>query len=183
MIGRNNTILVILFCASALCALDLGLGIGGGFTFVNFEKASGYDDDYLRDWGEGHFRIGAQVLFPITERMMMGGEVGYNDLYWYDYRVPYGDSPVYRYAEWSTTSLLGVTRYTVRNLVLLHGGAGLHFFDGSPAFALSAGVGIQPRWKKLTFPVLLRIEPIFGDGTPTPLALQAGIQYRIRDAE
>jgi hypothetical protein len=155
---------------------DIGFSVGGGFTAVNFEKASGYSDDYLEDWGQGHFKATLYGLAKLAPKFKAGIEVGYNDLYWWYYRIPYGPSPVYRSAEWSTLSLLGIFHKDVGRLFFIQAGAGFHFFDGDPAFALSAAIGIQPRFKNIMFPVSFRVDPIFGAGSPTAIALGAGME-------
>lgn len=155
---------------------DLGFSLGGGFTAVNFENASGYSDEYLEDWGQGHFKATLYALVPLASKFKAGIEIGYNDLYWWYYRIPYGPSPVYRSAEWSTLSVLAVMEKDLPGIFFTQAGAGVHFFDGDPALSLTAAFGIKPRIKNFGIPVCLRIDPIFGAGFPIAIALGAGLE-------
>lgn len=54
---------------------------------------------------------------------------------------------------------------------------GLCASAGYTALALSATAGIQPRIGACHFPIFLRVDPIFGAGMPTTIALGAGVEY------
>ena len=175
--------LLVMLSALMIAALagdkkfDLGVMLGGGYTAVNFEEASGYSDDYLNDWGQVHFKAVAYCLIPLLSRFKAGVEIGYNDLYWWYYRVPYGPSPVYREVYWSTLSFLGIVRKELPGLLYLQAGAGLHsFFDDGTALALSAALGIKPRISRFGIPICLRVDPIFGAGMPITIALCGGLE-------
>jgi hypothetical protein len=159
---------------------DFGFYLGGGHTAVNFEEASGYSDEYLEDWGQGHFKATLHALVPLASKLKAGIEIGYNDLYWWYYRIPYGPSPVYRSAEWSTLSLLGVMEKDLPGIFFTRAGAGIHFFDGDPALSISAALGIKPRIRNFGIPVCLRIDPVFGAGVPIAIALCAGLEFSSR---
>lgn len=92
-------------------SFDLGLSISAGYTALDFEAASGYPDSLMDDWDQFHYKITAYGLFPLSSTFSAGLELGYNYLYYYYYRIPYGTSPVYREAQWSTISCLGMVRY------------------------------------------------------------------------
>jgi hypothetical protein len=159
-------------------SLDIGLCASAGYTALDFEAASDYPDSTLEDWDQFHYKIMAYGLYPLSTSLRVGLELGYNYLYYYFYRIPYGLSPVYREAEWSTISCLGLIRLDLTELFFIQGGAGMHsFIDDGTAFALSATAGIQPRVGACRFPISLRIDPIFGAGMPTTIALGVGVEY------
>jgi hypothetical protein len=159
-------------------SFDLGFCASAGYTALDFEAASDYPDSLMEDWDQFHYKITVYGLYPLSPTLHIGLELGYNYLYYYFYRIPYGPSPVYREAEWSTISCLGLIRYDLTELFFIQGGAGMHsFIDDGTAFALSATAGIQPRVGACHFPIFLRIDPIFGAGMPTTIALGAGVEY------
>lgn len=169
-----------LACPLALRAappLEFGLFIGGGYTLVNLEEASGYDEDYLTDWGQGHFKVTINALYGLNEKFWAGLEIGYHELYWWSARIPYGYTPAYREAEWWTDSYLVTARFDVTNRYFLQAGWGFHFFDGDPALAMFASTGFKLEAGMFSFPIAVRIDPIFGDGTPTPISFGVGVQF------
>jgi hypothetical protein len=162
-------------------SLDLGVSASAGYTALDFEAASGYPDDQMEDWDQFHYKITAYGLYPLAPPLSAGLELGYNYLYYYYYKVPYGPSPVYREATWYTIFCLGLVRLDLGELLFIQGGAGVHFFiDDGTAFALSAAAGIRPRVGDFRIPVYFRIDPIFGAGTPTTIALGAGAEYELK---
>jgi hypothetical protein len=167
--------------AAGLSQFDVGVTLGAGYTWVDFEEASGYDDEYLRDWGEFHFRAAGYGLLPLGPLMSAGLEIGYNNLYWYYYRVPYVPSPIHDEKYWSTISFLGLLRVNLTDLFFVQTGAGLHaFIDDGSAFAVSAAIGFKPWINNFSFPICFRIEPVLGEGTPMVFALDAGVEYSRR---
>jgi hypothetical protein len=81
----------------------------------------------------------------------------------------------------SIISCLGLIRLDLTELFFIQAGAGIHSFIGDgAAFALSATAGIQPRVGTYRFPIFLRIDPIFGAGLPTTIALGVGVEYAWR---
>ncbi|MBN2035561.1 MAG: hypothetical protein JW768_02345 [Chitinispirillaceae bacterium] len=179
-----SVFLLMLTAPGPVCGLsqfDLGARIGAGYTWVDFEEASDRREEYQEDCGEFHFKAAGYGLLPLGPLMSAGLEIGYNNLYWYYYRVPYVPSPIHDEKYWSTISFLGLLRVNLTDLFFVQTGAGLHaFIDDGSAFAVSAAAGIQPRINNISFPISVRIEPVFGKGTPTVFALDAGVEFSRR---
>lgn len=159
---------------------EISVSIYPGFTFVNFEQALGYSDDYMEDWSEFHYSAALRGFLLSEKSIQPGAEVAWQQLYYAYYIVPYGASPVYREFNISTVSLTVLGRYTMNNIFLV-GGAGIHFFnDGiAPAICIEAGYNINAG-ANLKLPVSFRVNPIFGSGTPIPFSAGIGVSYTIR---
>jgi hypothetical protein len=177
--------LIILFCSSQIIKAQKGIEIQisayPGYTEVNFEKALGYSDEYMIDWDQFCYS-GAIKGYLVTEtHLSYGVELSWQRLYYAYYRVPYDFSPVYREFDVSTLSVTGIARYSHNQKFFVAGGAGFHFFnDGvAPAILVEPGYNISIG-DNLKIPVSIRLNPIFGDGTPITACLGIGVSYRIR---
>jgi hypothetical protein len=165
-------------------SLDLGLCASAGYTALDFEAASGYPENHMEDWDQFHYKITAYGLYRLSPKLRIGLEIGYNYLYYYYYALPYPPYTAIREADWSTISCLGLIQLDLTELFFIQGGAGIHsFIDDGAAFALSAAAGIQPRVGACRFPIFLRIDPVFGAGLPTTIALGGGVEYELRMAK
>ena len=156
---------------------EISLSVYPGFTLVNFEKALGYSDDYMDDWDQFHLAVALRGFLVSGTTVDLGAEIAWQKLYYAYYRVPYGTSPVYREFYISTFSFTALGKYSKNNFFAL-AGAGLHFFnDGvAPSLTLETGL-ILNKDKNLSFPVSVRLNPVFGDGTPVPVSLGVGARY------
>ncbi len=160
-------------------AKEISLSAYPGFTIVNFEKALGYSDDYMEDWNEFYTCAAIRGFLKPGKQFDIGVEIAWQQLYYAFYRVPYGTSPVYREFNISTISLSALGRFNKNNFFAVIGG-GLHIFnDGiAPAICLEPGFMLRAG-PKLMLPISLKINPIFGDGTPLPVSLGIGAAYTI----
>jgi hypothetical protein len=152
-----------------------------GYTAVNFEKALGYSDEYMNDWDQFYYSFSLKGYLVSDKPISYGAEIGWQRLYYAYYRVPYGDSPVYREFNISTFSIMGLARYSPNQKFFIAAGAGVHFFnDGvAPAIMIEPGYMIIIG-ENLKIPLSIRLNPIFGDGIPTTVSLGIGISYKIR---
>jgi hypothetical protein len=152
-----------------------------GYTVVNFEKALGYSDEYMDDWDQFCYSFTLKSFLASDNRINFGAEIGWQRLYYAYYRVPYGDSPVYREFNVSTFSIMGLARYSPNQKFFFVAGAGIHIFnDGlAPAIMIEPGYNISIG-ENLKIPLSIRLNPIFGDGTPITVSLGIGVNYRIR---
>ncbi len=159
---------------------EISLSLYPGFTIVNFEKALGYSNDYLENWNEFHYSAAFRGFLLSGKPIQFGAEFAWQRLYYAYYIVPYGPSPVYREFNVSTVSLMALGRYSVSNFFAV-GGAGIHFFNNgiSPAICLEAGYKLNVG-ANLKLPVSIRVNPIFGSGTPTPISAGIGFSYTIK---
>ena len=161
-------------------AKEISVSVYSGFTFVNFEKALGYSDDYMEDWSEINISAALRGFILSENPIQLGAEVAWQKLYYAYYVLPYGPSPVYREFNVSTVSLMALGRYSINKFFAV-GGAGIHFFNNgvSPAICLEAGYRLNAG-ANLKFPVSVRINPVFGSGTPILLSVGAGVSYTIK---
>jgi len=151
---------------------------GGGYTLVNFAGASGYPDSSLENWDQAHYSFSLQGLWQVAPKVRVGGEAGWEQLYYYYYIIPYGPSPVYREANWATMFIGPVVQLFISRNAYVLGGADMHLFSGSMAVGISAAIGLEFRLSdKLALPVEFRVKPIFGAGTPTVLQLNLGLAF------
>jgi hypothetical protein len=162
---------------------EISLSLYPGYTIVNFEKALNYSDDNLENWSEFHYSAALRGFLLSGKPIQFGAEFAWQRLYYGYYIVPYGTSRVYREFNVSTKSLMALARYSVNKFFAV-GGAGIHFFNNgvSPAICLEAGYKISVG-ANLKLPVSLRINPVFGSGTPTPISAGIGFSYIINKRE
>ena len=162
-------------------SIDIGVTLYPGYTAVNFEKALGYSDEYLNDWDQFYYSATLKGFLTTDKTVDYGAEIGWQRLYYAYYVVPYGTSPVYREFNITTFSIMGLARYSTTNRFFVIAGAGIHFFyDGvAPALMVEPGYFFKVG-ENLKIPVSLRIYPIFGDGTPTPVSLGIGVSYVLK---
>lgn len=159
--------------------LKIGIQGSAGFTVVNMTEASGYDEPILTDSGTFHYKFNLQATYKIG-LIELGLEVGYNNLYWYSLRIPYGTQTIYRENHVSTINIYGLLQHTRPNAIFLQAGAGIHIFDEGTTLGFMSTVGYDFRLsEKLSIPLFIRIDLILGDGTPIPLSLGAGIRYHM----
>ena len=176
--------LVTLFVISELTVMSadelfIRALVGGGYTAVNFPEASGYSDDYLEDWDQMNYSFSLQGLRQVAPKIRVGGEAGWERLYYWYYKIPYGYYPVYREADWSTMFVGPVVQFFLTPNVYVLGGADLHFFiDDGTALGLSVAFGTEYRLSNnLALPIEFRVKPVFGDGTPTVMQINIGIAW------
>jgi hypothetical protein len=149
---------------------------GGGYTLVNFKKASGYPDSSLEDWNQVNYSLALQGLWKLAPNIRIGGEAGWEQLYYWYYIIPYGYSPVYREANWATVFVGGVAQFFLTPIFYALGGVDLHFFSGDgTALGVSGGIGMEiPLFDRLAIPIEFRVKPVFGAGTPTVFQINIG---------
>lgn len=179
-------LLILLIFSNALnlkAQKGIEIGITGrpGYTLVNFEKALGYDDEDMSDWDQFYYSVSLEGFFTSDKPLSFGAELAWQRLYYAYYIIPYGPSPVYREFNVSTTSIMGLVRYSAENKLFVLGGAGIHLFDSgvAPAIFIEPGYMVSVG-EKIKIPLSVRINPVFGDGTPVPISAGIGFIYRIK---
>lgn len=187
-INKHRIVLIILIIVlpffsitgHAQKAKEISLSVYSGFTLVNFEEALDYSDEYMEDWSEIHISASLKGFLLSDKPLQLGAEIAWQNLYYAYYVVPYVPSSVRREFNISTISLMALGRYSVSNFFTT-GGAGIHIFDDgiSPAISFEAGYKISAG-ENLKFPVSVRIQPIFGKGTPILFSVGAGMSFTIR---
>jgi len=164
---------VILSTASAQFK-SAGVLIGGGYTAINVEKA--LEPTVLSDWNNFSLVFKALGEYQINENIILGAELGGNRLYYWEYPVP-GVS-YYRWrTEWTTNLVVYFMKYFNGNL-FVQAGAGIHGFHNGTVVGLLIGGGYSIMVAdRFSIPLGLRIEPIFGTGTPIAINLGSGVRY------
>jgi hypothetical protein len=176
-------VVCIVFGFSAVAAQGIVVRAmaGGGYTLVNFEKASGYPDSSLDNWDQVNYSFALQGLWQVAPKIRIGGEAGWEQLYYWYYIIPYGyPGPVYREANWATMFVGSVAQYYLTRSVYLIGGVDLHFFnDDGTALGVSGGIGAEiPLFDKVVLPLEFRVKPVLGAGTPTVFQINVGAAVR-----
>jgi hypothetical protein len=161
--------------------IEISLSAYPGYTAVNFEKALGYSDEYMNDWDQFYYAFSLKGLLTSDKSVHFGAEVGWQQLYYAYYVVPYVPSPVYREFNISTVSIMALARYSRNQRFFALTGAGIHiFYDGvAPAIFIEPGYVIK-LGKNLKLPLSVRVNPVFGDGTPIAVSLGIGLIYKVR---
>jgi hypothetical protein len=151
---------------------------GGGYTAVDFEGASGYADSTLENWNQTNYSFALQALFKVAPSVRVGGEAGWEHLYYWYHIIPYGPSPVYRELDVATMFVGGLAQLFLARSLYVLGGVDLHFFNSSTALGVSAGIGGQFRVSdKVAVPLEFRVKPVLGDGTPMVLQINTGVAF------
>jgi hypothetical protein len=182
-IASSLLLLFLLFSYNlkAQKGIEIALSAYPGYTAVNFEKALGYSDDYMNDWDQFYYSVSLKGFLTSDRPFSYGAEIGWQRLYYAYYIIPYGPLPAYREFNVTTTSVMALARYCANKQFYALFGAGIHIFnDGlSPAIFIEPGYMIS-LGENLKIPVSVRINPVFGDGVPTPVSLGIGLSYRLR---
>ena len=146
--------------------LKVELEAGGGYTLVDVEAVADLDNEIATDWGQGMYRFAARVFFAETSAFEVGVEGGYQYLYWYDVRIPYGSTPIYRTYDVDAKTVAGVARFKGASVTLdVNGGVA---FLGDPLLMTGASLG----WS-LTDKVAIRFraDALLGDEVTVPMGL------------
>jgi hypothetical protein len=172
--------LLFSFISRAQMPKEISFSVYPGYTFVNFEKALDYSDDYMENWSNFQFAAAIRGFLQSEKQIQLGAELAWQKLYYTYYILPYGPSPVYREFNVTTVSLMALGRYSVNRFFAV-GGVGIHFFNSgvSAAICFESGYVINAG-ANLKFPLSFRINPIFGSGMPTPISVGAGVSFTIR---
>jgi hypothetical protein len=151
-----------------------GLIAGGGVTVVDVEKV--VDPYELSDWNTYSFFIKGSAEIHAGSSGSLGIEAGTNRLYYWEYPAP-GFSWFNWRTEWTTNAVI----YYVRNIgsrFFLQSGVGVHIFHNGTVPGLLAAAGTSfSVGEKLSIPLSLRIEPIFGTATPIAVNIGTGLKF------
>ncbi len=159
-----------LFAAPAAAQPLFEIELGGGFTFVDVEGVADADGAVAEDWNQPSFRGSARALFGAEGGIRYGAELGYQSLYWYSVRIPFGSQPIRREYTVTAMSAMGLARLDAGS-ALVDLGAGLAFLD-DPAPLLSVAVGWEVA-ERLSIKV--RADGMIASQPTVPLGL--GISY------
>ncbi len=155
---------------------SVGLVAGAGITAIDVQNTLEYA---LSNWNNYSFVIKGYVEYELKGGSLIGGELGTNRLYYWEYPVP-GYSWYNWRTEWTTNLVIYFSKY-FNDKFFIKTGAGLHIFhDGTvPGLLIGAGYALSIS-DNFVIPLGLRIEPIFGTATPIAINLASGIKYTFK---
>jgi hypothetical protein len=159
---------------------SVGFIVGAGPTIVDVEKAIDYSP--LEEWDNISVVIKGTADYQLKEGLMLGGEIGANRLYYWEYKWSDGFYSGTRYrSEWTTNLGVHITKYFGK-VWFVQGGAAVHIFnDGSgtvPGLLAATGADLS-LGEKLRVPIAVRIEPVFGTAAPIAISIVTGLKYRV----
>jgi hypothetical protein len=170
----------LLFVLTSVCYAQIksvGLIAGGGYTVIDVQKVN--NPIPLTDWNNYSLVFKGFVEYQIKEGILLGLEAGRNRLYFWEYKAP-----GYSYYNWRTEWTSNAVFYLSKQIgeeFFIQAGAGIHSFYNGTVFGLLAGVGTSFHLsEKFAIPLALRIEPIFGAGTPVAINIGTGVKYNLK---
>lgn len=169
-----RTILSLCAClalaAPTAAQTQIELEAGGGYTLVDVEAVAEADGAIANEWEQPSYRISARAFFGPPGETRFGAELGYQHLYWYSVRIPYGVQPIRRDYAVSGASLLGLMRLGA-GAPVVDLGAGLAFPDGAaPALSVGLGWEVAPN-----VAIKLRADGVIDEEPVVPLGV--GVSY------
>jgi hypothetical protein len=178
---RTFLIALLLCCSYAVGMTQfrsVGFIVGAGPTIVDVEKAVDYSP--LEEWDNISVVIKGTAEYQLKDGLMLGGEIGANRLYYWEYKWSDGFYSGTRYrSEWTTNFGVHITKY-FGTVWFVQGGAAVHIFnDGSgtvPGLLVATGADLTIG-EKLRIPLAVRIEPVFGNATPIAISIATGLKY------
>jgi hypothetical protein len=165
--------------AASAKGIEVRAMAGGGYTLVNFDAVMDDPSATLEDWDQFNYSFSLQALWKVRSNICIGGEAGWERLYYYYYSAPYGYYRSYHEANWTTVFVGGVAQYFLARSLYVLGGVDIHSFSGDgTALGISAGIGTEFKLsEKLAIPLEFRVKPVLGSGTPTVLQINLGAAF------
>ena len=145
---------------------------GGGYTIVDVEAVGFAEGGFAEDWSQPSYRLAARALFNQGPGPRFGAEVGYQYLYWYQVRIPFGIQPIRREYDVTAASAMGLLRLGGEAAVV-DLGAGLAFLD-DPVAVLSVAVGWEVADRVV---VKLRADGMLAEEPTIPLGIAVGYAF------
>jgi hypothetical protein len=170
-------LLFVLVSGSSAQIKTLGIICGGGYTIIDVQKVN--SPITLNDWNNSSLVFKGYAEYQIKEGIMLGIEAGRNRLYYWNYKAP-GYSFYNWRTEWTTNAVFYIAKQ-LKDKFFIQAGAGIHSFYRGTVFGLLAGAGTYFHLSdKFSIPLCLRIEPIFGSGTPVAVNLETGLRLSLK---
>jgi hypothetical protein len=175
---KKLTVLFLIVVASAfpVTALDINVTAqtGVGYSIVDIPLSTGWDEAYFDDWSNINIRLNAQGTWGLGN-FRVGAELGYSWLYYYDVIVP--PVPYYYWGYAGAFNISALGEYHIKKLAL-QAGAGIYIFSDGSAFGFSAAgtyrFDLNP---KMSIPLTIRADVIFGTATIVPISIMTGFSY------
>ncbi len=165
------TSLVLAAPLAAQPALELELA--AGVTLVDVEGVAWEEGAIAEDWSQPSFRASGRALFGADDGLRYGAELGYQSLYWYSVRIPFGSTPIRREYTVTAFSAMAIARKDLGSTVV-DVGAGLALLDEpAPLISLALGWEIRDRLAiKIRADGMVASEPTLPVGLGFSYALQ-----------
>lgn len=172
----STIILSAIFSIASAQFKSAGLTVGAGYTIINVQGVN--DPMVLSDWDNFGLVFKGFGEYQLSEGKLLGLEIGRNRLYYWIYPAP-GYTYYNWRTEWTTNAVAYFSKY-FGDRFFLQSGVGIHFFSNGAVFGLLASAGTSFKvGSSVSIPITLRIEPIFGSGTPVALNLATGIRFNL----
>ena len=184
--------IIILYGIQSRAQIKINFHNSWGINFVNLEDATGTpgfnnnlptDSRQLVDWGRFYYNGEVQVLKEVSETLDLGIGVGFNRLYYWEERFRNLFDTQFQFdfgAIW-TFEVSGIVNINMDGW-LLHSSFGLHSFtDGSGStvgLAIGGGRSISIS-DRLTIPIILKTDFVFGDGITIAPNLGVGVMLSL----
>jgi hypothetical protein len=168
-------LLAAVSAAPAAAQRAVELHVGGGYTVVDVQRASGQSDE-VEEEDQGMFQVFGRFFFMPVGRAMLGAEAGYRYLYYYE--VPY---PPFDYLsrDVATTHVAGLLRLPLARWLAVEGGAGLFFSEDGTSLGVFGAAGFDlPLAQRLSLPIRARIDLLMEDPVVIPFGATIGAAYR-----
>ena len=167
-------ILVFVLYSLAVNAQKFELGFNGRFggTIVDVAEAMGYT---MEDWSTWCYGGYFQGFYVPTKNIAIGLDLGYQVLYYYEYRNYYG------YWNWGNigTFHVGPTLQLQGFNLYAQGGVHLHAFSNGVVPGLMGAAGYKiPITDHFSIPIGIRGDIIFGDAVPIAATLTIGLSFK-----
>lgn len=155
---------------------------GGGYTLVDPEAVVAEDEiagSGATDWGLGNYGLSAQYFLSAIDSVTFGGEIGYQYLYWYDVRIPFGTTPIFRGYEVDTIRFAAIARLMNRQPLSVDLGVEFNIIDGLTLGALASANVAIPLSPTTELPIKFRVD-LFDYIEPTAVfSLNVGVRWGI----
>lgn len=170
-------ILLISMCDRSFSQI-IEVGGGIGYAAVDMNAWSGIEPE---DWGNFSSYYGAQILFPIGDKVAVGAGVAYQYLFWYYFRYPYGSQTLDITRDVDATHVQGIVRFNLKqNFIELT--VGPYFFEDFIDLSLGVQFGHEFRLSE-KFGVPIRVGTTIiadSDAVIIPITAGAGLSYRFK---
>jgi len=154
-------------------AIDI-LG-GGGATFVDIAKDMGVDESWLMDWTMVNWRVTVQGLYQVAPMLEIGGEVGFDTLYYVTWQ-----SPSVSYSHFVTVTATNIhllAEYDFAGSFFAQAGVGAFIYSESTGVGFLAALGGRiPISDVFSLPVMVRFDAV--PGYAMPLTVMLGLRIK-----
>ncbi len=141
----------------------------------------------LVEWDRFYYKGSGQLLFSINDKFLMGGEFGFNRLYYWEERYRYtniytGGEYRFRYGTIWTMQIGMLANYYVAGNLYLQPGISFHnFMDKSgTTVGVSTAIGYDiPVAKHMSIPIEFRNDLIFGNATSKAFGGGLGVKFKL----